>query len=134
MANSLASNIIAPLSLPCRRRHLHPISSPQKIGEFRLCAKNPANDSSINNTEKSEPENLLLKIAWYGSEFLGIAASLLRSPSESADSGAEVELCADGLGKIDRAAVVETIKQDFNRSYFVTGRICTWQQNEWIEL
>ncbi|XP_047976084.1 uncharacterized protein LOC125218454 [Salvia hispanica] len=125
MANSLASTIIAPLSLPCRRR-IHPISSPnhrQKIGEFRLCAKNPTNDTSINKTEKSEPENLLLKIAWYGSEFLGIAASLLRSPSETADSGADVELCADGLGKIDRAAVVETIKQDFNRSYFVTGNV-----------
>lgn len=133
MANSLASTIIAPPSLRSHRRHpiflpnhrRYPIFLPnlrRKVGEFRFCAKNPSNDTSI-NTEKVEPENVLLKIAWYGSEFLGIAASLLRSPSETADSGADVELCADGSGKIDRAAVVETIKQDFNRSYFVTGGI-----------
>ncbi|KAL2511339.1 Nuclear transport factor 2 (NTF2) family protein [Abeliophyllum distichum] len=28
-----------------------------------------------------------------------------------------------GLGKIDRASVVETIKEDFQRSYFVTGNL-----------
>ncbi|XP_057805680.1 uncharacterized protein LOC131020706 [Salvia miltiorrhiza] len=123
MANSLASTIIAPPSLRWPRRR--PIFRPnyrRKLREFRFCAKNPTNDTSI-NTEKAEPENVLLKIAWYGSEFLGIAASLLRSPPESADSGADVELCADGLGKIDRAAVVERIKQDFDRSYFVTGNL-----------
>lgn len=29
----------------------------------------------------------------------------------------------DGLGKIDRAAVVAAIKEEFQRSYFVTGKI-----------
>ncbi|KAL3639739.1 hypothetical protein CASFOL_001301 [Castilleja foliolosa] len=67
--------------------------------------------------------NALLKIAWYGSEFLGVAASLLRSPAKAEDVGAGVELSVDGLGKIDQAALVETIKEDFRRSYFVTGNL-----------
>ncbi|KAL9254543.1 hypothetical protein AKJ16_DCAP01377 [Drosera capensis] len=50
-----------------------------------------------NNPEKQEsnsqnaPENLLLKMAWYGSEFLGIAASLFRSPPMSSSRVGEGE-------------------------------------------
>ncbi|KAH6756458.1 Nuclear transport factor 2 family protein [Perilla frutescens var. hirtella] len=112
MANSLASTFIAPPSL----RH-HPIfrlNHRQNVRDFRFCAK---------KSSEAEPENALLKIAWYGSEFLGIAASFLRSPSKTADSGADVELSVDGFGKIDRATVVDSIKEDFHRSYFVTGNL-----------
>lgn len=62
-------------------------------------------------------------MAWYGSEFLGIAASLLRSPSKIVESAADAELPLDELGKIDRASVVQRIKEDFHRSYFVTGNV-----------
>ncbi|GFP94631.1 hypothetical protein PHJA_001607500 [Phtheirospermum japonicum] len=115
MAAFLAFTSIASPNIHCRRHH--PNSRPshrREIHEFRCCAK---------KNEESEPENALLKIAWYGSEFLGIAASILRSPAKAEDGGAGVELAVDGLGKIDRAAVVETIKEDFRRSYFVTGNL-----------
>ncbi|XP_075477483.1 uncharacterized protein LOC142518576 [Primulina tabacum] len=98
----------------------HLIFSPdyrQKVYKFRCSAKNTTN-------QDSEPENLLLKIAWYGSEFLGIAASFLRSPTRTEDAGGGVsELFVDGFGKIDRAVVVAAIKEDFQRSYFVTGNL-----------
>lgn len=64
----------------------------------------------------------MLKVAWYASELLGIAASLLRSPpSESTEEYSD--LSGVGSGPLDRALVVETIKQDFQRSYFVTGNL-----------
>lgn len=98
----------------------HLIFSPdycQKVHKFRCCAKNTTN-------QDSEPENVLLKIAWYGSEFLGIAASFLRSPTRIEDAGGGVsELSVDAFGKIDRAVVVAAIKEDFQRSYFVTGKL-----------
>ncbi|XVF33268.1 hypothetical protein REPUB_Repub17cG0154400 [Reevesia pubescens] len=75
-------------------------------------------------TEESAPENALLKVAWYGSELLGIAASFLRSPSnvkEAAQNNLKVGI--DGSGAIDRTQAVETIKYDFERSYFVTGQL-----------
>lgn len=118
----MAFTSIAP-TLHSHRPH-HPILHPnycQKVGKFRCCTKNPTTNNSSANTKESEPENVLLKIAWYGSEFLGIAASFLRSPAKTGDSGGDVELSVDGFGKIDRAAVVESIKEDFQRSYFVTG-------------
>lgn len=79
--------------------------------------ENPTESSS--STKDSEPENLLLKAAWYGSELLGIAASYVRSP-KNVEETPELAL-DDGSGVIDRAAVVESIKGDFQRSYFVTG-------------
>ncbi|XP_073025891.1 uncharacterized protein [Primulina eburnea] len=98
----------------------HLIFSPnycQKVNKFRGCAKSKTN-------QDSESENVLLKIAWYGSEFLGIAASFLRSPTRTEDAGGGVtELSIDGLGKIDRAVVVAVIKEDVQRSYFVTGKL-----------
>lgn len=65
-------------------------------------------------------ENAVLRLAWYGSELLGIAASFFRP----APPPAPVEdLAGDGdeLGSMTRAQVVEAIKEDFQRSYFVTG-------------
>lgn len=60
-------------------------------------------------------------MAWYSSELLGIAASLFRPPSNLEASGAE--LAVDESGVVDRGLVVESIKQDFQRSYFVTGNL-----------
>lgn len=72
--------------------------------------------SGTNPNKESEPQNnALLKLAWYSSELLGIAASVFRSPTNEEASPQRL------LQTIDRASVVDTIKQDFQRSYFVTG-------------
>ncbi|XP_074573326.1 uncharacterized protein LOC141829701 [Curcuma longa] len=73
------------------------------------------------NREGPESENVVLKLAWYGSELLGIAASLFRpspptAPAEEISSGAIGSLTG-------RAQVAEAIKEDFARSYFVTGNL-----------
>ncbi|KAK4415910.1 hypothetical protein Salat_2698400 [Sesamum alatum] len=101
----------------------HPNRRRQIVHKPRFLAKNPTTNPSA-KTSGSQPENLLLKIAWYGSEFLGVAASLLRTPPKTGDDdGASSELSVDGFGRIDRAAAVDSIKEDFQRSYFVTGNL-----------
>jgi len=75
-----------------------------------------------------EPDNVLLKIAWYGSELLGIAASVFRSP-ETSPIVTGFEVPVDCSGRAVRVAVVDSIKQDFKRSYFVTGQ-CKIIQSE----
>ena len=72
------------------------------------------NGTTNHDQESQTQNNALLKLAWYGSELLGIAASAFRPPSNE-------EAPQRLLETIDRAAVVDTIKQDFQRSYFVTG-------------
>ncbi|EPS71502.1 hypothetical protein M569_03257, partial [Genlisea aurea] len=73
----------------------------------------------------SEPDNAVLKVAWYASEFLGVAASLLRFSEEEGSGGGSIDLAkTDESGKIDPTAVAESIKADFDRSYFVTGNLC----------
>lgn len=67
---------------------------------------------------------MLLKVAWYGSELLGIAASFIRPSAANASSPVkelDIELAKDGTGAVNRISVVETIKDDYRRSYFVTG-------------
>ncbi|GAA0154272.1 hypothetical protein LIER_12304 [Lithospermum erythrorhizon] len=93
----------------------------QKLYKFQCkCAKNSTENSSSN--QKLEPENVLLKIAWYSSELLGIGASLFRSPSKTEPPKNELDLISmNELGMVDREVIVETIKDDFQRSYFVTG-------------
>ena len=81
--------------------------------------ENPATNSA---TDKgSEPENALLKVAWNASELLGIATSFFRSPKNPESTEVALQLARDGSGSVDRALIVKTIKDDFERSYFVTG-------------
>lgn len=69
--------------------------------------------------EGPKSENVVLKLAWYGSELLGIAASLFRSSPPTAPAE---EVSAGEIGSLTgRAQVAEAIKEDFARSYFVTG-------------
>ncbi|XP_022770491.1 uncharacterized protein LOC111313892 [Durio zibethinus] len=93
-----------------------------KIYRIRCSGEN--SKSNLPTAEESVPENALLKVAWYGSELLGIAASFLRSRS-NVEEGAQsnIKLDIDGSGAFDRTAVVQTIKDDFERSYFVTGQV-----------
>ncbi|CAH9096683.1 unnamed protein product [Cuscuta europaea] len=77
-------------------------------------------------TSSTGPENMVLKVAWYGSELLGIVASLLRSSpasSETKPPEGKTELASDGSGVVDRSLAVDAIKEDFPRSYFVTGNL-----------
>lgn len=90
----------------------------RKVYKIR-CNGEDTTSSSSTTRKSSEPENALLKVAWYGSELLGIAASFFRSSGNAEAS--ILELAIDGEGAIHRALVVETIKNDFERSYFVTG-------------
>ncbi|KAJ1429553.1 hypothetical protein SESBI_08336 [Sesbania bispinosa] len=93
------------LLFPPKQHHRYP----RIQHRFRCSGTNP-------NQQESQPQNnALLKLAWYSSELLGIAASVFRSPS--GEEAPPLRL----LETIDRAAVVDTIKQDFQRSYFVTG-------------
>lgn len=92
----------------------------RKIYKIR-CNGEDTTRSSSNTRKSSEPENALLKVAWYGSELLGIAASFFRSSGN--EEASSPELAIDGERAIDRALVVETIKKDFERSYFVTGNL-----------
>lgn len=102
----------------CRRNYCH------KIYRNRIRCSGDLNTKSTEEQE-SAPENVLLKVAWYGSELLGIAASFVRPPSnveEAAQNNIMLANAGDGSGAIDRTSVVQTIKDDFERSYFVTGK------------
>ncbi|CAN6240587.1 unnamed protein product [Urochloa humidicola] len=90
---------------------------------FRLHARKPAAGSPAAGADteaSSSSENAVLKAAWYGSELLGIAASLLR-PAPEGVAGGDAE--GDAAGALDSGGVVEAIKEDFARSYFVTGNL-----------
>lgn len=88
---------------------------------FRIYCNRENTPNNLSSSQESEPQNALLKIAWYGSELLGIAASFLRSPSNVEPRENDIKLAIDGSKFVDREIVVETIKRDFERSYFVTG-------------
>ncbi|KAF7826105.1 Nuclear transport factor 2 family protein [Senna tora] len=93
----------------------------RKTFRVRCNGGNPTSNSSTK--QESEPQNVLLKVAWYSSELLGIAASAFRSPPKVEAPERAIELAGDGSGAIHRNAVVATIKEDFERSYFVTGNL-----------
>ncbi|XP_031475243.1 uncharacterized protein LOC116247293 [Nymphaea colorata] len=74
--------------------------------------------------ETGSGSNALLKLAWYGSELLGVAASVFR-PAAPEKIIRQTELTRDEAGAVAREEVVKAIKEDFNRSYFVTGNLTT---------
>ncbi|XP_039773633.1 uncharacterized protein LOC120641528 isoform X1 [Panicum virgatum] len=93
---------------------------------FLLRARKPAAGSPAAGADTETPsrsENAVLKAAWYGSELLGIAASLLRPAPSSPEGEAGGDAEGGAAGALDRAGVVEAIKEDFARSYFVTGNL-----------
>ncbi|CAL5030459.1 unnamed protein product [Urochloa decumbens] len=100
--------------------------TPESRSRVRLHARKPAAGSPAAGADtdtSSRSENAVLKAAWYGSELLGIAASLLRPapPSPEGDTGGDAE--GGAAGALEHAGVVEAIKEDFARSYFVTGNL-----------
>ncbi|XVF73129.1 hypothetical protein PTKIN_Ptkin12aG0177100 [Pterospermum kingtungense] len=126
MAATISFSSINPHVNSLRRRiNLRQNYGHNKIDRIRCSGENSNTKSNSPTTKESAPENALLKVAWYGSELLGIAASFLRPPSNAEQAAQNnIELGGDGSGAIiDRASVVETIKDDFERSYFVTGQL-----------
>lgn len=125
---SSAAVLRRPLTDSSSRLRVHAQSQKPAAGSRGAGAETTA-------TPSSGSENAVLKAAWYGSELLGIAASLFRpaSPEEGAGSGGDVEGGA-AAGALDRAAVVEAVKADFARSYFVTGlNLLRWTlANDWL--
>ncbi|KAI3846808.1 hypothetical protein MKW92_001707 [Papaver armeniacum] len=96
----------------------------RKFYSVQCTGKNTRTSSSTSSPNDSD-KNVFLKLAWYGSELLGIAASYLREPpsSETRDNSPELVGEDESGGVIERAQVVKTIKEDFERSYFVTGNL-----------
>ncbi|XP_047315611.1 uncharacterized protein LOC124919420 isoform X2 [Impatiens glandulifera] len=110
--------------------HLHRYAVSTSHNQHRrTCNIRSGGDNSTKETiitpskRETEPKNVLLKAAWYSSELLGIAASILRSPPSVNVSNPSPKFIPDEEGAISRVAVVETIKEDFQRSYFVTGNL-----------
>ncbi|KAH9609060.1 hypothetical protein KSS87_021820 [Heliosperma pusillum] len=121
-AHSLGTLHIRRFSTP----HSHRVSI--GIHTFKCRGFSKANDDTSSNSalkkqkkDVTEPENVVLKVAWYASELLGIAASAFQPPRPAAPVDEYQELTANASGIVDRAVVVDAIKQDFERSYFVTG-------------
>ncbi|KAK1320464.1 hypothetical protein QJS10_CPA03g01967 [Acorus calamus] len=121
MASTLQATAVRPISVSPRRcPSVLPPQSRRRNSDLRRFAENP---KSSGGDPGSRSDNAVLKLAWYGSELLGIAASVFRpSPSLAGerDSGG---LAREGSGSVDRARVVEAVKEDFERSYFVTGKL-----------
>ncbi|KAK4751652.1 hypothetical protein SAY87_020450 [Trapa incisa] len=106
------------------RNLIFPRNYPLIIDQFRCSGQKSARNDSVD--PRSEPDSALLKVAWYSSELLGIAASFIRPPAANASSPVKelrIELSKDASGAVDRISVVETIKEDYIRSYFVTGNL-----------
>ncbi|KAL6882687.1 hypothetical protein ACP4OV_011377 [Aristida adscensionis] len=101
------------LRLRPKPRHHHP-------SRFQARARKPAVGRAPGGEASPGSENAVLKAAWYGSELLGIAASFFRPSSPPSPDGADTGEAEEPLG---RAGVVEAIKDDFARSYFVTGNL-----------
>ncbi|XP_020585750.1 uncharacterized protein LOC110028298 [Phalaenopsis equestris] len=126
MASSLCSSTIllhkpSYLYLSGARRRKLPFPA---NGFFRCQRGNPG---SSPGDGRSNSENAVLRVAWYGSELLGIFASFFRPTSVQEELANVVD---DGLGIPDRGRVVEAIKDDFRRSYFVTGNLTLSAYNE----
>ncbi|KAF6157630.1 hypothetical protein GIB67_037203 [Kingdonia uniflora] len=96
----------------------------RKLNTLRCNLKKTTTSEDTNSEEK----NVFLKLAWYSSELLGIAASFIRSPQANAEAPRVEELES---GAVDRSQVAQTIKEDFQRSYFVTGNLTfnAYEQN-----
>lgn len=119
------ANHHAPIPLPFHHRRPGPLLFTAQPPRW-CCSK--SSKASGDGEGGSQSENLVLKLAWYSSELLGIAASFFRPApqTERGDDG----LSGGGvvLDSLDRTQVVEMVKEDFNRSYFVTGPN-TWQSS-----
>ncbi|KAM6584762.1 hypothetical protein CsatB_011764 [Cannabis sativa] len=104
-----------------------PTNPRRSLLRTRCAGENPPSNSA------TEPENALLKVAWNASELLGIATSFFRSPNNAEAGEVALELARDASGLVDRAAIVKTIKEDFERSYFVTGFSITYIWDFWCK-
>ncbi|XP_074279809.1 uncharacterized protein LOC141605082 isoform X2 [Silene latifolia] len=124
-----------------------PLLSKQQIRQFtaplRLRVKCKAKgDTSSNSSlkiqrkDRTERNNVVLKIAWYASELFGMATAVLQpSQTTTAPVVEYQELIGDASGRIERDVVVAAIIQDFQSSYIVTGNVTVEAYEEdWEDL
>ncbi|CAN1268478.1 hypothetical protein LINPERPRIM_LOCUS13181 [Linum perenne] len=101
---------------------LTPASCQRQISRIQ---RNKSTARTIKEEYSDYPGNkVILKVAWYMSDLLGVASSIFRSPSMiKSPRNISLNLPTDGSASLDRSTVVQTIKEDFRRSYFVTGNL-----------
>ncbi|KAF9620640.1 hypothetical protein IFM89_013666, partial [Coptis chinensis] len=86
------------------------------------CNGKKQTSSSSTNEDSESNKNVLITLAWYSSELLGITTSFFWSPTSNVEAQDRVvELDGDRSYIVDCAQVMENIKEDFERSYFITG-------------
>ncbi|KAM7276655.1 hypothetical protein ACFE04_018521 [Oxalis oulophora] len=118
MAISLSSAAIFNITIPSHKVYTTTTIRCSSSSDDEQQQQKKKKKTNISNSQQSVPENAVLKAAWYGSELLGIAASFFRSPVGTTDVVGDVKLAV-----YDRGVLVDTIKGDFQRSYFVTGNL-----------
>lgn len=97
---------------------------PALVHSRRLFRSHAQKGPSTGTPSGSESDNVVLKAAWYASEALGVAASFFRPPSPEGDAEAtHDESASESLSTLGPTQVAEAIKDDFARSYFVTGNL-----------
>lgn len=114
---SLSSNLHTPFSTSLVSLPRPRLSLPGFI-RCRLEGRSPSGSDG----DSPERENALLKVAWNASELLGIAASFFTSRDGGISPAVgDRDLAGDDSVTVDRAVIVQAIKDDFQRSYFVNG-------------
>ncbi|GBG81319.1 hypothetical protein CBR_g31994 [Chara braunii] len=84
---------------------------------IRAATKGDRSSSSDSPNEEATP---LVKAAWYASEAFGKAVALVRGPNkEREDEDWEEE----EEGRLSREEAIAALRADYNRSYFVTGKM-----------
>nr|AVX27675.1 hypothetical protein [Hymenophyllum caudiculatum] len=142
----MAASASLPLTCPSPLSHPSGIVSPSASPFFRRSRALTTRDRALTTTEKAfsarekrthlcvhaqsranpdKPDadaNIVLRLAWYGAEALGnIVAVFNPKPPESLpESGADTM-----QGPLTRENVVEAVKDDYVKAYFVTGNVST---------
>ena len=84
-------------------------------------SSSPSQSSTSSAVGDDERENIILKDAWYGAEALGNIVSVFspaKDPSASFPDTSDVS-----RGPHSRDCVIQAIKDDYGKGYFVTGLV-----------
>lgn len=78
-------------------------------------------EKKSSRTPPTSDTSPLVKLAWYGSEAFGKIVSGFRPSLSAREAKEEEEEEEQFVGSVSRRDVVEAIRKDYERSYFVTG-------------
>ena len=147
MAMAMAQSSPVPIGLGFRNANLSiqsPVSSRRNVNLTRkssrspvivCCAEKPqsrisrststsTSGTSAVNDGDDERGNIILRAAWYGAEALGNIVSAF-SPKNPAVTLSDASDASDAFqGPLARDFVVQAIKDDYEKGYFVTGWFC----------